>query len=380
MHPPPRTSSANQVEPSPYIYISGLQTARPLSELRHWHARGHYIYDKLKYPVIPACVAGHGPDRLATASPGGHPAWKDTLDQTEVFESEESLKRQIGEVESAERALALEAEEKKLAAEEEEKLEKLERRKEEIKAKTWSGSRGKYGNEAGAKPHSFSGKVIGANLKAAGSGTQTPAQTSTGYKHPPHAYPDQFGPPHIMTPRDMPHQHHSPTLPTRQYSPQYPFPTPTGFALDQMVTPAPAYIQPALPAYGQSSTFDDVVRGMERQVLGFATPRPATAHPLMDDNSCDGGWWAQPAATPTMSVLSPRAANFVPGGIFTPDVRREFATPVAGAVGARPPLSPLEEQPKMNGHHARKRSDLNPMAGAFRPRTVLPGGPHGEDL
>ncbi|KAH7046002.1 hypothetical protein B0J12DRAFT_148365 [Macrophomina phaseolina] len=310
----PRTQNKIQREPSRFIFISGLQNPRSLTELRHWFTRGHHIYDELRKPAMPACVAGHGPERLVTSTSDGHPAWNDTLNAQAITEVDCWLSGQVHDIEHLESALALESEEKKLAAEEEERLDQKERRRKEIKARTWTGSRGKYGNEAGARPHGFHGRAAGAELKLVPQVEMTGSHEQHIYAFP-HALPNQFG----LVTRDMSQQYHQPTIGSVERSPMrrmlLPLPAPTSYGLDEMVTPAFGLPQPA------SYAWDGVLHGTEEYVL--ATP-------------------TQMATAPALSVLSPRATDFVPQGIFTPELN--VAAPIAGAISTFTPTPPPNRQ------------------------------------
>lgn len=345
-----RTDMEYHPEPSRYIYISGLRNPRPLNELRHWFSRGRYIYDELRCPVVPTSVAGQGPDRLSTASSGAHPVWEDTLNEEVPGKAHQHLKAQFDEIQRVEDAIALEEEERKVAEEEEDRLDEKEMRKKAIRAKTWTGSRGKYGNEATAMPHAFPGR-----------GVQHVAQHLT----PSHS-PSPFAPA-IEYPMDAyaPHQ-------AQRFQP---FSGPAD-------TFMPSFVNPAYAAIQNDVAFNEAVYSMEQQILR-SPPQP---FPLLlnhvDDQSAS---WASPAPTPAMSVLSPRAAAFVPAGLFSPEMYHGVPAPLMGTYagpGAGMSERQLSQQSTISTQQSTvgtQRSGLNPAAGDFEPGAAPPTGQQSQE-
>ncbi|KAF9631520.1 hypothetical protein BFW01_g2382 [Lasiodiplodia theobromae] len=343
---------ANKVaEPSRYIHISGVPTPRPLNELRHWFTRGHYIYDELRKPVVPAAVAGAGPDRLATATSECHPRWEDTLPSGSSASAESHfdggamaaqnkkllvsddndetwLEAQFKEIAALEAALELEKGEREAAAAEEERKREEDRRKAEIKKKTWSGSRGKYGN---ARPHGFHGKAV--------SGTRGLDSRDAVQRQPQHQYQYQLQHPHQQG-TSLAHlggygvemyaeAERHPGYPSANFQP---LPTPT-----------------LTTTYAQNMgtiTHD----GMEPWAWRDSVPDTV------------------PGEGPVMRQTS--GELFVPAGLISPQAHHSFDVAM-GIIDAHPPPQAvgMQHAQQSNGH-ARKISMLNPAAGEFCPRTT----------
>ncbi|GME63913.1 hypothetical protein GTA08_BOTSDO05725 [Neofusicoccum parvum] len=368
-----RSRSSNPAEPSRFIYISGLRNPRPLSELRHWFSRGRHIYDELRVPVVPCSVGGAGPDRLATSASSGHPTWESTLpdhDAEELLFVEEHLKKQVAEIEAIEALVELEEAEKAKAEEEEERLDEEEKKKKEIRANTWKGSRGKYGNESGAKPHTFMGRV-------SSPGQQQQQQQQPGMSHP---LPALLPPPAAGLERQAPQPFLDPAMGYDAF-PSSPSSPVQSFNHLTTAHPFPAAIaSDTLFNHNGVHTFPQ-----QQQQAPRPQPQHHRAAPLhlnttdIADNYPD--WWAQPsAATPAMSVLSPRAVSFVPAGLFSPEAHHAVPypapTPAPVIADGRPQQQQQQQQSYFRGHRARP-SNLNPMAGDFRPGAMVPTGPKG---
>ncbi|KAL1635385.1 hypothetical protein SLS56_001810 [Neofusicoccum ribis] len=365
-----RSRSSNPAEPSRFIYISGLRNPRPLSELRHWFSRGRHIYDELRVPVVPCSVGGAGPDRLATSASSGHPTWESTLpdhDAEELLFVEEHLKKQVAEIEAIEALVELEEAEKAKAEEEEERLDEEEKKKKEIRANTWKGSRGKYGNESGAKPHTFPGRVGSPDQQ------QQQQQQAELSRH----LPALLSPPVAGLER----QASQPFLDPAMGNDAFPSSPVQSFNHLTTAHPFPAAVaSDTLFNHNGVHTFPQ-----QQQQAPRAQPQHHRAAPLhlnttgIIDNSPD--WWTQPsAATPAMSVLSPRAVSFVPAGLFSPEAQHVVPclapTPAPALVIADGRPQQQQQQSYFRGHRARP-SNLNPTAGDFRPGAMVPTGPKG---
>lgn len=356
--------NANKVaEPSRYIYVSGVGTPRPLNELRHWFTRGHYIYDELRKPVVPAAVAGAGPDRLATATSECHPRWEDTLpsDPSASAEShldggavaaqnkkllvsdddETWLEAQFEEIAALEAALELEKGEREAAAAEEERKREEDRRKAEIKKKTWSGSRGKYGNAMGARPHSFHGK-------AASDARDFNSHDSVRRQHQ-HQHQRQ-----IQHPHQHPHQHQ------HQYQQGTSLTHLDGYGVEMH---AGAERHPGYPSANFQPLPTPTMTTTYAQNLG-TIPHDGMEPWAWRDSAPN----IIPGEGPVMRQTS--GELFVPTGLISPRAHDSFDIAM-GIIDAHPPPQAVGmPHARQSNGHARKGSMLNPAAGEFCPRAT----------
>lgn len=351
-------------EPSRYIHVSGVGTPRPLNELRHWFTRGHYIYDELRKPVVPAAVAGAGPDRLATATSECHPRWEDTLpsDPSASAEShldggavtaqkeklpvsgddeETWLKAQFEEIAALEAALELEKGEREAAAAEEERKREEDKRKAEIKKKTWSGSRGKYGNAMGARPHSFHGKAVS---DARGFNSHDSVRRQHQHQHQ-HRRQLQLQHPHQL-------QH--------QYQQGTPIAHLDGHGVEMH---AQAECHPGHPSGGFHPLPTPTLTAAYAQNMGTIT------HDGMEP-------WARrdsfPDTIPGEGLVMRQTSGelFVPAGLISPMAHHSFDVAM-GIIDAHPPPQAVGmPHARQSNGHARERSMLNPAAGEFCPRVT----------
>ncbi|OJD39872.1 uncharacterized protein BKCO1_2000200 [Diplodia corticola] len=443
-------------EPSRFIHVSGVRQPQPLTSLRHWFSRGHYVYDELRAPVVPTAVAGAGPDRLATATSGWHPRWEDTLEEEEGEEEgkegEEEGEEDGGEVggggaaaplrsacggtadgggettsggggeeeedgasgcgsgsvvgvvvaaaadgpatggvafeaqmklvEDVEAAFRLQTGEDAVAAEEE------EREKAEIRRKTWSGSRGKYGHPKSAyKPHAPHGRPVGGSVNN-GAGTdgahhhhhqkqqqqrqQGPQQDAMAMSYEGHGanpyagadagYPGQFHP--FPTPIAHPYQDHMATA--------------SAYQNGSLESPRTHFMRVEYEAKLEAAKQAQYRRRCER-----LAERPWTWMNTVRDTT--------PVVSPVVSTLSPRATEFVPAGLISPHTNpAAFMAPPVSTVGAHhhPSQTPgnvcwYPAPPTAVGtpqywqlRQYQMTSTFNPAVGEFRPRAMPPRGPN----
>ncbi|KAL1650342.1 hypothetical protein SLS58_001159 [Diplodia intermedia] len=435
------------LEPSRFIHVSGIRAPRPLAELRHWFSRGHFIYDELREPVVPTAVAGAGPDRLATATSGAHPRWESTLgvpalrsapaaDDVEVegegegdagapaeapsgapasasvpgldgcdaasaaavaekrgldasaavpggdgvlrekakaTEAEFLFEAQVKTIEDVEAALALQHGEGAIAAEEEQRLIAEKDRKAEIKSKTWTGSRGKYGHKKGARPHAFHGRPAG------GFGVD-----SGRYQQEQQQQDGRYG---MNSYDEAAHARY-----TGQFDHFDPRPTPGTLSRYESCMGPDDQLPESLSTHywRMREEYEAKVEAAQLEQHRLRRERlakyPETWRRTVRDTT--------PVVSPVMSVLSPRAHEFVPAGLISPPASHSFVTPSMGATGVHhrhssqaeqnvvwypaPPAPVGSTQYWLNRQYG-TMSTLNPTAGEFRPYAMPPRGPKMDD-
>ncbi|KAL1619457.1 hypothetical protein SLS54_006736 [Diplodia seriata] len=426
------------LEPSRFIHVSGIRTPRPLAELRHWFSRGHFIYDELREPVVPTAVAGAGPDRLATATSESHPRWESTLgvpalrsapadvevegeagapaeaasasvglddgdaalaavaekrgldasatvpdgnvvlhEKAKATEAELLFEAQVKTIEDVEAALALQKGEGAVAAEEEQRLIEEESRKAEIKSKTWTGSRGKYGHKKGARPHGFHGRPAG------GLGVDS------------ERYQQQQQQQDALMSFDARHDMNSYDEAARaRYTGQFdhfePHPTPgTLPRYESYMGPDNQLPESLSTHWRMRQEYEAKLEAAQREQHRLRCERLAKYPWTWRDTVRD----TTPVVSPVMSVLSPRAHEFVPTGLISPPASHGFVAPSMGAgvhhrhpsqaqqnvVWYPAPPAPVGSTQYWMNRQYRTMSTLNPTAGEFRPYAMPPRGPKMDD-